>query len=46
MNENPEIASNWKGRVLMEVTCEETEKPVARMRPIPGEFIALSRQYK
>ena len=28
MNENPEIASFWKGRVLMQVTAEETEKPL------------------
>ena len=22
MNENPDEASNWKGRVLMQITCE------------------------
>ena len=31
MNENPEIASNWKGRVLLQVMCEKTEKPVAKV---------------
>jgi hypothetical protein len=28
MNSNPEIASTWKGRILMQVTAEKTEKPV------------------
>ena len=27
MNSNPEVASNWKGRILMQVTAEQTEKP-------------------
>lgn len=27
MNNNPEIASTWKGRILMEVVSEKTEKP-------------------
>lgn len=31
MNENPELASNWKGRILMQIECEETEKPVAKV---------------
>jgi len=37
MNENPELASNWKGRILMQVECDETvepEKPVAYVQPI------------
>jgi len=28
MNENPEIASFWKGRILMQVEAVKTEKPV------------------
>jgi len=35
MNENPELASNWKGRVLMQVTCESTEKPILKLDNIP-----------
>ena len=27
MNENPAVASAWKGRVLMQVTAEETDEP-------------------
>ena len=29
MDANPEIASNWKGRVLMQIVAEPTEKPIA-----------------
>ena len=28
MNENPEFASSWKGRVLVQCTAELTEKPL------------------
>ena len=28
MNANPEIASLWKGRILMQVVAEETDKPI------------------
>ena len=34
MNENPEIGSLWKGRILMQVLAEKTEKPVLRMQNI------------
>ncbi len=28
MNTNPEVASLWKGRILMQCIAEETEKPL------------------
>ena len=34
MNENPELASTWKGRILMQVTCEkceESNQPLAKV---------------
>lgn len=31
MNENPEIASFWKGRILVQCIAEETEKPLLLM---------------
>ena len=31
MNENPEIASLWKGRILIQLLAEKTEKPVLRV---------------
>lgn len=37
MNENPEIASFWKGRILVQVVAEETEKPLLLLRKIEGE---------
>jgi hypothetical protein len=30
MNANPEVASNWKGRVLCQIIAEPTEKPLAK----------------
>lgn len=37
MNENPDIASTWKGRMLIQITAEETEKPEIMVRDIPEE---------
>jgi len=31
MNENPELGSLWKGRILMQIIAEKTEKPVRRV---------------
>jgi len=45
MNENPEAASNWKGRILMQVVCEKTEQPIAKFQDIPQEVIQESRAY-
>ena len=30
MNENPEVASSWKGRILLRAEAYETDKPVAK----------------
>lgn len=27
MNDNPDIASDWKGKVLMHIKAEENDKP-------------------
>ena len=43
MNENPEIASFWKGRVLMQVTAEETEKPLLLVQKLES-FVVDSAQ--
>jgi len=45
MNENPEIASNWKGRVLMQVTCEETDKPIVKVDRVPDDIIDEARAF-
>lgn len=31
MNNNPELASTWKGRILMQVCAEKTEKPLIQV---------------
>jgi len=45
MNENPDVATNWKGRVLIQVICEETEKPVAKVEDIKEEIKKEANQY-
>jgi hypothetical protein len=39
MNENPEIASFWKGRILCQVMVEKSEKPKLLVRDIDAEAI-------
>ena len=39
MNTNPEVASTWKGRILMQVIAEKTEKPVCIKKPLSEEEI-------
>jgi nitrous oxide reductase len=34
MNNNPEMASTWKGRVLMQVTAEKTDKPEIKVQDV------------
>jgi len=43
MNDNPEIASNWKGRILVQVTCEKTKKPLCKVARIPDSIITESK---
>ena len=46
MNEHPEYASQWKGRVLLQVVAEQTEKPLAKMVDMEDEVIALAEDAK
>lgn len=46
MNENPELASNWKGRILMQIECSETEKPVAKVCKIDQDIVDDANAYK
>lgn len=39
MNNNPEMGSLWKGRILMQVVAHETEKPLLKVQDIPPEDI-------
>lgn len=46
MNKNPEAASLWKGRILMQVYSEKTEKPVFKKQKIPEDIVNKSENYK
>lgn len=39
MNEEPEFASTWKGRVLMLISAVPTDKPLSKQIPITDEAI-------
>ena len=45
MNENPEIASLWKGRILIQLLAEKTDKPVLRIQDIPKEEVEKAAEY-
>lgn len=45
MNNNPEIASLWKGRILVQCTVEETEKPLLLIRKIEPEEVEKAEQH-
>ena len=45
MNDNPELASFWKGRILMQIVCEETDKPVAKVEKISDEVIMEAKAF-
>jgi hypothetical protein len=45
MNLNPDVASMWKGRVMMEIICEATDKPVAKIKEIDNSEVKKSREY-
>ena len=45
MNENPELGSLWKGRILMQVFAIKTEKPVYKVEQIPEEVVEAAQAY-
>jgi hypothetical protein len=45
MNANPDLASTWKGRVLMQVTAEKAEKPEIKLSDLDEATIDLSLPY-
>jgi type IV secretory pathway VirB6-like protein len=46
MNNNPEFASNWKGRVLCQIIAEPTEKPLAKQQKIEDDVIGQAAKAK
>ena len=45
MNENPEMASNWKGRIMIGFVAEKVEKPEMKIQKIPAEPVKESAQF-
>lgn len=43
MNSNPEIASFWKGRILVQCIAEETEKPLLLVRNIDPDDVEAAK---
>ena len=42
MNSNPELASTWKGRILMQVLAFKSEKPFIKVLDIPEEVVTAA----
>ena len=41
MNDNPEFASTWKGRMLMHLSCEDSKNPEMKDKvPLDNDFKA------
>lgn len=45
MNENPDAASFWKGRILMQVSAFKCDKPVFKKQDIAPEIIEEARSH-
>jgi hypothetical protein len=37
MNDNPEMASHWRGRMLLQIFCEEDDKPKKGVQKLDQE---------
>jgi hypothetical protein len=45
MNANPELASAWKGRILMQITAEKVDRPYFKKTPVSEKDRQLSLSY-
>ena len=46
MNKDPSIASNWKGRILVEFFCEDAKHPICKRKDITDrEVVNRVMQY-
>jgi hypothetical protein len=45
MNNNPELASTWRGRILIQYYAEPTKNPVMKIQPISKEVKQASVAY-
>lgn len=39
MNAHPDLASNWKGRILVQTVVEQTDKPIHKTMPIEDDVL-------
>lgn len=46
MNENPELGSLWKGRILMQIFAVKTEKPVYKVQQISEPDCEYAFKYR
>ena len=44
MNDNPEIASTWKGRILMHISAYDTKAPEVKVAPLDPEFKVFAQK--
>ena len=42
MNDNPEMASHWRGRMLLEISCVEEDKPKKGVEKLEPEIRAAA----
>lgn len=45
MNNNPELASTWKGRILMQVVAEKTEKPQIALQNLDESIVEQAKPF-
>ena len=45
MNANPELGSTWKGRILMQIAAEKTEKPLLICQNVDEDVKELAIPY-
>ena len=45
MNSNPDLASTWKGRILMQVVAEKTEKPIIKLQDLDEKTRELANPF-
>jgi hypothetical protein len=45
MDRVPEVASRWRGRILMQVTAEETENPKMKLRKVDQDILQAAANH-
>lgn len=39
MNNYPEFASSWNGRMLLHISCVDAKNPEMKVKPLDSEFL-------